>query len=203
MDSWARSYGTDDGGEAVQRIDGCHGSQTGGGVSRNNVQSSSTSHAWPRSATTGPGARTEAAIARSSTTPTARAFARGPSGSPGRSALADICEVTSAPATSWRAARHAQARQPGGMTNVDVNNVIRVVERIARRRQSGDGPPRSVSRRPPGQGRQHPASAGHLEPDAQCLQRHERHRADGVRRIVRARIRLMRRNADRRSGQRQ
>ena len=30
-----------------------------------------------------------------------------------------------------RDARHAQARQHGGLTNVDVNNVIRIVERIA------------------------------------------------------------------------
>ena len=80
----------------------------------------------------------------------------------------------------WRDARHAQARQHGGALDqrrCEQCDPRRRAHR-ARRRESAQshGPPRPVARRPPGQGRQRPASAGHLEPDAQCIQRHERSR---------------------------
>ncbi len=74
-----------------------------------------------------------------------------------RSTLADICKVTERAGEVIGGLRAMLKRDstPTGSTIVDVNNVIRIVERIvARRRESaqGHGPPRPVVRRPPGQG---------------------------------------------------
>ena len=92
-----------------------------------------------------------------------------------RATLSDICADTERAGEIIRGLREMLKRDTPGFTSVDLNQLIRDVERIAH----GDAVAhqvtvrtRPVARRPPGQGRQRSASAGHAEPDAQRLQRH-------------------------------
>ena len=98
-----------------------------------------------------------------------------------RSTMADICGITERAGEVIGGLRAMLQRDgtAARLTNVDVNNVIRIVERIVH----GDANLHKVtvhldlsSEIRSGQGGQRPASAGHLEFDAQCLQRDERNR---------------------------
>lgn len=98
-----------------------------------------------------------------------------------RSTLTEIHDVTEHAGEVVRGLRAMLKRDstPASVTNVDVNHVIRIVERMAH----GDANRHKVTLHldlssdiRPVKGDSVQAAAGHLEPAAQCLQRDERSR---------------------------
>ena len=85
----------------------------------------------------------------------------------------------SAPAKSIQGLRGMLKRDTPGFASVDLNQLIRTVERIVHSDAILHGVTVDLDLSPgalPGQGRQRSAPAGHAEPDAQRVRRHERPR---------------------------
>ena len=123
--------------EAVRRVDGCHGSQRGRGVRRATAGRTGArrTRGHARRAHRHPDARTRAATRRDPTNASVGVRlldAPEPDLQEVRSTLADIREVTERAGEVIGGLRAMLKRDStaAGLTNVDVNNVIRIVERI-------------------------------------------------------------------------